>query len=150
MLQDLAPELAQCTPGQLQSARLPHLRTVVQLAEGPAPGCIHFDQVMKLGAAPDVVRLDAITAGLSPHDAINIQFTSGTTGAPKGATLTHYNILNNGISVARAMKLRPGEALCIPVPFYHCFGMVLGNLAATAYGVNRVHDSRQNDLPVWS
>ncbi|MEM9063448.1 MAG: AMP-binding protein [Pseudomonadota bacterium] len=138
MLQELAPELAECPPGHLRSARLPHLRTVVQLGDGPAPGCFHFDQVMDQGAAAGLARLDAITAGLSPHDPINIQFTSGTTGAPKGATLTHYNILNNGISVARAMKLQPGEALCIPVPFYHCFGMVLGNLAAIAYGVKMV------------
>ncbi len=83
-------------------------------------------------------RLDAITATLRPDDAINIQFTSGTTGAPKGATLSHRNIVNNAISTARAMELRPGEGLCIPVPFYHCFGMVLGNLAACAYGVSMV------------
>ena len=138
MLQELAPELADCRPGQLQSARLPHLRIVVQLGEGPVPGCFHFDQVIEKGTAGGVARLDAITTGLSHHDPINIQFTSGTTGAPKGATLTHYNILNNAISVARAMKLQPGEALCIPVPFYHCFGMVLGNLAAIAYGVKMV------------
>ncbi|MEM7686103.1 MAG: AMP-binding protein, partial [Pseudomonadota bacterium] len=138
MLQELAPELADCRPGQLQSARLPHLRIVVQLGEGPVPGCFHFDQVMDKGTSGGIARLDAITTALSHHDPINIQFTSGTTGAPKGATLTHYNILNNGISVARAMKLQPGEALCIPVPFYHCFGMVLGNLAAIAYGVKMV------------
>ena len=136
MLQELAPELADCPPGQLEATRLPHLRTVVQLGEGPAPGCVHFDEVMERGRAG--APLDEITAGLNPHDAINIQFTSGTTGAPKGATLTHFNILNNGLSVARAMNLAPGEALCIPVPFYHCFGMVLGNLAATAYGVKMV------------
>src|SRR5690606_30421390 len=64
--------------------------------------------------------------------------TSGTTGAPKGATLSHRNIVNNAISTARAMRLQPGEGLCIPVPFYHCFGMVLGNLAACSYGVTMV------------
>ena len=138
MLQELAPELAMATPGQLQAARLPHLRTIVQLGDDPAPGCIHFDEVMARGREGGIARLDGITQSLSPHDPINIQFTSGTTGAPKGATLTHYNILNNGISVARAMNLTPGEALCIPVPFYHCFGMVLGNLAAIAYGVKMV------------
>ena len=83
-------------------------------------------------------RLDAISASLNPDDAINIQFTSGTTGAPKGATLSHRNIVNNAISTARAMRLQPGEGLCIPVPFYHCFGMVLGNLAACSYGVTMV------------
>ena len=138
MLQELAPELATCPPGRLEAKRLPHLRTVIQLADGPAPGCVHFDEVMKRGEGGQAARLDAITQGLRPSDPINIQFTSGTTGAPKGATLTHRNIVNNGISVARAMRLKPGEGLCIPVPLYHCFGMVLGNLAATAYGVKMV------------
>ena len=76
--------------------------------------------------------------GAPPHDPINIQFTSGTTGAPKGATLTHHNIVNNAIWCARTMRLRPGEALCIPVPLYHCFGMVLGNLCAVAREVTMV------------
>ena len=93
---------------------------------------------MARGTEGQLARLDAITAGLDHNDPINIQFTSGTTGAPKGATLTHRNILNNGISCARAMRLQPGESLCIPVPLYHCFGMVLGNLAAIAYGVKMV------------
>lgn len=138
MLQELAPELAGSTPGRLDSARLPHLKTVIQLAEGPAPGCLHFDDLMARGTEGQLVRLDAITAGLDRNDPINIQFTSGTTGAPKGATLTHRNILNNGISCARAMRLQPGESLCIPVPLYHCFGMVLGNIAAISYGVKMV------------
>ena len=138
MLQNLAPELAQAEPGRLQSRRLPHLRTVIQLGDGPAPGCVHFDELMDRGDGGQQARLDAITTGLDRNDPINIQFTSGTTGAPKGATLTHRNILNNGISVARAMQLQPGESLCIPVPLYHCFGMVLGNLAAIAYGVKMV------------
>ncbi|MEM1164311.1 MAG: AMP-binding protein, partial [Pseudomonadota bacterium] len=138
MLQELAPELAGAQPGRLQAERLPHLRTVIQLADGPAPGCIHFDELMARGTDGQRARLDAITEGLDNNDPINIQFTSGTTGAPKGATLTHRNILNNGISCARAMRLQPGESLCIPVPLYHCFGMVLGNLAAIAYGVKMV------------
>jgi fatty-acyl-CoA synthase len=79
-------------------------------------------------------RLDGISDSLSPHDAINIQFTSGTTGAPKGATLTHHNIVNNAIFCARAMDFSAADRLCIPVPLYHCFGMVLGNLAAIATG----------------
>ncbi|RMF39095.1 MAG: AMP-binding protein [Alphaproteobacteria bacterium] len=138
MLRELAPEMATCRPGRLHAARLPHLRTVIQLGPDPAPGAFSFDEVMARGQGGPRTRLDAITAGLSAHDAINIQFTSGTTGAPKGATLTHHNIVNNAISAARCMRLRPGEALCIPVPLYHCFGMVLGNLAAAAYGVKMV------------
>ena len=138
MLRELAPELDTCPPGRLEAKRLPELRSVIELTPSPSPGTFSFDEVMAKGEGGPRSRLDAITQGLSPDDPINIQFTSGTTGAPKGATLTHRNIINNGISVARAMKLSPSDVLCIPVPFYHCFGMVLGNLAATAYGVKMV------------
>lgn len=138
MLADLAPELATAAPGYLSAARLPTLRRVVQLGPDPRPGAMSFAQVMDRGGMAPRSRLEAITAGLKPDDAINIQFTSGTTGAPKGATLSHRNIVNNAISTARAMRLQPGEGVCIPVPFYHCFGMVLGNLAACAYGASMV------------
>jgi fatty-acyl-CoA synthase len=110
----------------------------VQLGKTDVPGMFHFSEVMAQGTSGKRARLGAITTGLRTHDAINIQFTSGTTGAPKGATLTHHNVLNNAISVARTMRLAPGDALCIPVPLYHCFGMVLGVLAAVAYGVKMV------------
>ena len=138
MLAELAPEMATCPPGRLRAARLPALRSVVQLGPKPRPGALSFDEVMDRGNRAVRTRLDAISASLNPDDAINIQFTSGTTGAPKGATLSHRNIVNNAISTARAMRLQPGEGLCIPVPFYHCFGMVLGNLAACSYGVTMV------------
>ena len=138
MLRELAPELDHCPPGRLRAARLTALRTVIQLGPDPAPGCFGFDEVMDRGGGGQRWRLGAISDRLSPHDPINIQFTSGTTGAAKGATLTHHNIVNNAVSSARAMRLQPGEALCIPVPLYHCFGMVLGNLAATARGVTMV------------
>ena len=138
MLREVAPELDGCRPGRLRAERLPALRTVIQLGPDPAPGCFAFDEVMDRGGGGQRWRLDAISAGLRPNDPINVQFTSGTTGAPKGATLTHRNIVNNAISCARTMRLQPGEALCIPVPLYHCFGMVLGNLAAAAYGVTMV------------
>ncbi|MEH6750185.1 MAG: AMP-binding protein [Paracoccaceae bacterium] len=138
MLAELAPEMATCPPGRLRAARLPALRSVVQLGPKPHPGALSFDEVMDRGNRAVRTRLDAISASLNPDDAINIQFTSGTTGAPKGATLSHRNIVNNAISTARAMRLQPGEGLCIPVPFYHCFGMVLGNLAACSYGVTMV------------
>ena len=138
MLREVAPELDRCRPGRLEAERLPALRTVIQLGPDPAPGCFAFDEVMDRGGGGQRWRLDAISAGLRPNDPINVQFTSGTTGAPKGATLTHRNIVNNAISCARTMRLEPGEALCIPVPLYHCFGMVLGNLAAAAYGVTMV------------
>lgn len=138
MLAELAPEMASCPPGRLRAARLPSLRSVVQLGPKPRPGALAFEDLMDRGNRAVRTRLDAISASLNPDDAINIQFTSGTTGAPKGATLSHRNIVNNAISTARAMRLQPGEGLCIPVPFYHCFGMVLGNLAACSYGATMV------------
>ena len=95
----------------------------------------------QLGAAgdPDDARLASIGATLQPTDAINIQFTSGTTGFPKGATLTHRNILNNGFFIGEAMQLTSQDRLCIPVPLYHCFGMVLGNLACLTHGATIVY-----------
>ena len=116
---DLAPELATAAPGRLAAARLPALRAVIELGPKPIPGAFSFDEIMARGGTGAKARLDAISAMLDPGDDINIQFTSGTTGAPKGATLSHRNIINNAISTARAMRLRPGEALCIPVPLYH-------------------------------
>mgnify|MGYP005750634249 FL=1 len=138
MLAELAPEMADCPPGRLRAKRLPKLRAVVQMGPKPRPGALAFEELMERGNRAVRARLDAISASLHPDDAINIQFTSGTTGAPKGATLSHRNIVNNAISTARAMRLQPGEGLCIPVPFYHCFGMVLGNLAACSYGAKMV------------
>ena len=137
MLRELAPELADHTPGQLEPARLPTLRTVVWIDvadEGDdQPGMVRFSDLLAEGHAEDV-RIDQIGATLQNTDPINIQFTSGTTGFPKGATLTHRNILNNGFFIGEAMKLTHEDRLCIPVPLYHCFGMVLGNLAVLTHG----------------
>jgi fatty-acyl-CoA synthase len=129
MLRTLAPELAQCAPGLLRSERLPHLRTVIRMGEARTPGMFNYAEVLAMASPALHARLDAITAALDPHDPINIQFTSGTTGNPKGATLTHHNVVNNGRFVAEAMRLGAADRLCIPVPLYHCFGMVLGVLA---------------------
>ena len=131
MLRDLAPELDGAVPGRLKSERLPRLKTVIELG-GASPGTYSFDQVMDRGGGGQRTRLDAISQSLSPHDPINIQFTSGTTGAPKGATLTHHNIVNNALFCARAMDFSEADRLCIPVPLYHCFGMVLGNVSCVS------------------
>jgi len=131
MLQALAPELSESTPGQLRAARLPCLQSVVRMGEAPTPGMLNYASLLQ---PPENSVLDTITRQLDAHDAINIQFTSGTTGNPKGATLTHHNVVNNGRFVAMAMRLGASDRLCIPVPLYHCFGMVLSVLACVSVG----------------
>ncbi len=140
MLGDIAPEIHHGGPGEtLDSARLPTLKNVVLLGDEPAPSrCLRYAQVMGLGGPAQRARLDTLSAALDPDDAINIQFTSGTTGSPKGATLSHFNIVNNARYCAKAMALEPDDRLCVPVPLYHCFGMVLGVLCATASGAAMV------------
>jgi fatty-acyl-CoA synthase len=134
MLSALAPELATARPGELQLARLPHLRCVIRLGHQPSPGMFNFDAVMATADDASIAAARAFGDALGCNDPINIQFTSGTTGAPKGATLTHRNIVNNAISVAAAMQFGAGDRLCIPVPLYHCFGMVMGSLVCTVTG----------------
>jgi fatty-acyl-CoA synthase len=134
MLRSLAPELGECPPGRLRAARLPQLAAVIRMGEQRSPGMLNFADVCGMGQPADWNRMREIQAGLDPHDVINIQFTSGTTGSPKGAALSHHNILNNANQVAAAMRLRETDRLCIPVPMYHCFGMVLGKLACVTRG----------------
>lgn len=138
LLTELAPELPASTPGALKSARLPHLEIVIQIA-GSSPGAIPFDEVATRAKPEHHAELARLQPLLQFDDPINIQFTSGTTGAPKGATLTHHNILNNGLFIGDAMRLTEADRLCIPVPLYHCFGMVLGNLACTTHGAAMVY-----------
>ncbi|WP_234266402.1 AMP-binding protein [Hydrogenophaga sp. NFH-34] len=137
MLRELAPEWAHAQPGALQSERLPHLKHAIWIDEAgqgeDVPGFRRFSDLMRSGDPADP-RLDVVAKLLTARDPINIQFTSGTTGFPKGATLTHRNILNNGFFIGEAMKLSEADRLCIPVPLYHCFGMVLGNLACLTHG----------------
>jgi fatty-acyl-CoA synthase len=118
------------------SARLPALRTVVRMGYEKTAGMMNWAELMALGEGHVATLPPA--AALDCHDPINIQFTSGTTGAPKGATLTHHNIVNNGIAVARCMRLSQADSLCIPVPLYHCFGMVLAVLACVSAGSKMV------------
>ncbi|USE80359.1 AMP-binding protein [Cupriavidus gilardii] len=135
MLQKLAPELATSQPGALRAARLPTLQWVVRMGEEETAGMVRYAEVL---STADTARLDAIGSALGPHDPINIQFTSGTTGNPKGATLTHHNVVNNGRFVAMAMRLTERDSLCIPVPLYHCFGMVLSVLACVSVGARMI------------
>ncbi|CUA82321.1 MULTISPECIES: AMP-binding protein [Gulbenkiania] len=145
MLGDLAPELASAAPGQLAAARLPALRWVIRMGRETSPGMLNFDDLLN---APGQEALEALAQRgetLQFDDPINIQFTSGTTGSPKGATLSHHNILNNGFFVGEAMRLTAEDRLCIPVPLYHCFGMVLGNLACVTHGATMVYPSEAFD-----
>lgn len=145
MLRDLAPELATSPPGDLQAARLPALRRVIALGEDTPSGMIRFDAVQQMGDPVKAADLDAISATLSPYDPINIQFTSGTTGSPKGACLTHHNIVNNANHVTDTMRFTDQDRLCIPVPFYHCFGMVMGTLGCVSKGATMVIPSEGFD-----
>jgi fatty-acyl-CoA synthase len=134
ILGDLAPELAASAPGQLHAARLPTLREVILLDAAPAPGTRSWSQLAARGDAVALAKLHEAEHALDFDDPVNIQFTSGTTGAPKGATLTHHNIVNNGWFIGEAMRLTDRDRICIPVPLYQCFGMVLGNLACVTHG----------------
>jgi fatty-acyl-CoA synthase len=138
MLQTLAPELAHCAPGQLQAARLPQLRAVVRMGDEPTPGMHNLGVLMAAVDATAVAEARRIGHTLQCHEPINIQFTSGTTGHPKGATLSHHNIVNNAIAVAAAMGFGQADRLCIPVPLYHCFGMVMSSLVCTVTGGSMV------------
>ncbi len=144
-LRSVAPEVDAAIPGRLSSGRLPKLEIVIRLGAEKSPGMLNFDDVARPATGDQRSALAAFGATLQFDDPINIQFTSGTTGAPKGATLTHHNIVNNGYFIGEAMRLTPDDRLCIPVPYYHCFGMVLGNLACVTHGACMVSPSEGFD-----
>ena len=139
MIADLAPELGHCEPGLLRSHRLPALEMVIRMGADKSPGMLSFDDLLRAPSREELTALAVLSEKLQFDDPINIQFTSGTTGHPKGATLSHHNILNNGFFVGEAIKLVPGDRLCIPVPLYHCFGMVMGNLGCLTHGATMVY-----------
>ena len=134
MLQSLAPELATASCGDLHAERLPALRTVIQLGSENIPGMFSLEQIVGWPNEASLHRLEAIAQQLDFDAAVNIQFTSGTTGAPKAATLTHHNMINNARMSADILGFTEKDRLCIPVPMYHCFGMVLGTLLCATTG----------------
>jgi fatty-acyl-CoA synthase len=138
MLESLIPELAGAQPGRLTSQVLPQLRLLVQLGAAPMAGALSFPALKAAARDADAGVLESIAWGGDADQIFNIQFTSGTTGTPKGAALTHFNIVNNGFFVGEAMRLTMEDSICIPVPMYHCFGMVLGVLAAMTHGAASV------------
>ena len=145
MLGDLLPELGVSEPGELKSAAVPTLRTVIRLGEEESTGMYNFAEVAGGGGEAELRRLVEMADELQFDDAINIQFTSGTTGAPKASTLSHHNILNNAFFVAEDMRLTEADRLCIPVPMYHCFGMVLGSLVCVTHGAAMIYPSEGFD-----
>ena len=130
----VAPESRTSSPGHFSSQRLPHLKNVVFCGEAAPSAMFSWKQLLAMGEQVSTEQLRAREATLSPHDAINIQYTSGTTGFPKGATLSHYGVVNNALLIGDCMKLTENDRLCIPVPFYHCFGMVLSNMNCVVHG----------------
>ncbi|MGC8660409.1 MAG: AMP-binding protein [Desulfomonilaceae bacterium] len=141
MMYDLCPELYDSKPGNLQSAKLPELRTIIRMGKEPAAGMFLWDDVIGFGSGVSDEQLAKMQRNVQFDDVINIQYTSGTTGFPKGAALTHHNILNNGFFVAELQGITDKDRICIPVPLYHCFGMVMGNLGCVTHGATMVYPS---------
>jgi fatty-acyl-CoA synthase len=138
MFLEICPEAALSKPGKISCESLPYLKTAVLIRGERQPGMFTWEEVLKMG---DEVHDDVLRAeqeSLDFDDPINIQYTSGTTGFPKGVVLTHHNILNNGYFIGECMKFTDQDRLCIPVPFYHCFGMVLSNMACMTHGATMV------------
>jgi len=137
MLRTLAPEIDHCQPGELKSEAVPDLSTLILIGEQKIPGYIAFSD-LQIGTDTDPVDLAELGQNIAPEAPVNIQFTSGTTGSPKGATLTHKNIVNNAYFVGRGIDLTQSDKVCSPVPLYHCFGMVMATLACANYGATLV------------
>jgi fatty-acyl-CoA synthase len=138
MVYEIAPELSNSEPGQLNSARLPYLKNIIVMGDKKYPGTFTWEEVVNLGRSVPEEELDDLMNALQPDDVINMQYTSGTTGFPKGVMLTHNNIVNNGFNIANCMELTVQDRLCIPVPFFHCFGCVLGTMACVSVGATMV------------
>lgn len=141
MLHELLPELERSAVGALQSHMLPELRGVISLCDKPVDGMLLWKGLMDMAESVGPEQLRQCGEQLQFDDPINIQYTSGTTGFPKGATLSHYNILNNGYMVGESLKLTEHDRLVIPVPLYHCFGMVMGNLGCVTHGTTMIYPS---------
>lgn len=141
MLYELAPEINACEIENLILTKLSHLKTIIQLGESNLKGMLSWKDFLEKSKPITTENLKQIQENLSADDPINIQYTSGTTGFPKGATLSHHNILNNGYFVAELMNFTEKDRLVIPVPLYHCFGMVMGNLGCVSHGATIIYPS---------
>lgn len=134
ILKSLIPELQETEPGQLKSERYPFLKTLIYIGDKRLPGMYHWNDTEILAKTVSDAELEARMNSLEKDDVINMQYTSGTTGFPKGVMLTHFNVINNAANIAECMALTSQDRMCIPVPFFHCFGCVLGVLACVSVG----------------
>ena len=132
-IQELCPELEHCEPGKLQSKRLPRLRNVI-VCDQEVPGCYSWTQALAKASETPISEVYARMHSIDKHDVCNMQYTSGTTGFPKGVMLTHYNVVNNGKAIGDCMDLSTGDRMMIQVPMFHCFGMVLAMTASVVHG----------------
>jgi fatty-acyl-CoA synthase len=138
MLHEVCPEAADAKEGRVKSPKFARLRNIVALKGSAPAGLMTWEAMLQQGSKIEPKKLDQIAGGLAPSDAINIQYTSGTTGFPKAATLSHRNLLLNAYYVGQCQRFTAEDRLCIPVPFYHCFGCVLGTLACLVHGSTMV------------
>ena len=138
MFYEACPEAFEAKPGRIHSDKFPFLKNVIFLGDIPYNGMYTWDDLMEKAALISPDELREREEALDFDDPVNIQYTSGTTGFPKGVILTHHNILNNGFIIGEGMKFTHKDRLCIPVPFYHCFGMVLSNMAVVTHGATMV------------
>ncbi len=145
MLSKLMPEFPSYKPGHLQDDAIPGLRWLIGLDEASRDGILNFSSVSALPKKIHYEQLSKLNEELQFDDIVNIQFTSGTTGTPKAAALTHHNIVNNACFVGNRMALTAEDRVCIPVPMYHCFGMVLGSLCSVVHGATIVFPSQGFD-----
>lgn len=145
MLAELIPELASSEPGKLQCEAIPTLRLLVNLGESKAPGMLSFAELAQRGDEAHRQQLREIANTIDFDDPVNIQFSSASGGKPAAATLTHHNILNNGYYIGAKLRLSPDDRICIPVPLFHCFGMVMGNMACLAHGSTMIYPGEAFD-----
>ncbi len=147
-LYEICPELKTARPGRLRSEKFPFLRNVVHIGPGKLPGMFQWEEMMEMGRAIPPTALSDLEASCEPDDVICLMYTSGTTGFPKGVMLTHRNLVMNGYSIGECMKLTEADRLCIPVPFFHCFGCVLGTMACVTHGTAMVPLEHFNPIGV--
>jgi fatty-acyl-CoA synthase len=145
MLYTLVPELRDSPPNQLKAGKFPELRAVIRLGDERTAGMYTWNELLEMATHVSPAALAECQCQQQFDDPINIQYTSGTTGYPKGATLSHHGILNNAYSVAHLMRFTNKDRLVIPVPLYHCFGMVMGNLACMTHGATMIYPSEGFD-----